>query len=74
MTDNETTRRLLQVGGLLLMADGIRGMVMPRSRSLLWYAGPELAKAASEELADHPATARAVNAAKTVLGLMLITR
>jgi hypothetical protein len=36
--------------------------------------GPQLVKAATEELADHPNTARAVNAAKTALGVVLLTR
>lgn len=74
MTDNSTSRRLLQLGALLLIADGIFGIVMPRRRSLLWHAGPQLVKAATEELADHPRAARAVNAAKTALGVVLLTR
>ena len=74
MTENTTSRRLLQIGGLLLLVDGISGIVMPRRRSLVWHLGPQLAKAATEEIADHPKTARALNAAKAALGLMLITR
>jgi hypothetical protein len=74
MNENSTTRRLLQIGGLLLIADGIAGIVMPRRRSLLWHVGPQLVKAATEEIADHPRTARAVNAAKTALGVVLLTR
>ncbi len=74
MNENSTSRRLLQIGALLLIADGIAGIVMPRRRSLLWHAGPQLVKAATEEIADHPRTARAVNAAKTALGVVLLTR
>ena len=74
MIDKTNARRLIQVGALLLIADGILGMLMPRRRPLLWHLGPQLAKAATEELADHPSTARAVNAAKAALGLVLITR
>ena len=74
MNENSTSRRLLQIGGLLLIADGIAGIVMPRRRSLLWHMGPQLVKAATEEIADHPRTARAVNAAKTALGVVLLTR
>ena len=74
MNDNSTSRRLLQIGGLLLIADGIAGIVMPRRRSLLWHVGPQLVKAATEEIADHPRTARAVNATKTALGVVLLTR
>ncbi len=74
MNENSMSRRLLQIGGLLLIADGIAGIVMPRRRSLLWHVGPQLVKAATEEIADHPNTARAVNAAKTALGVVLLTR
>jgi hypothetical protein len=74
MNENSTGRRLLQIGALLLIADGIAGIVMPRRRSLLWHVGPQLVKAATEEIADHPRTARAVNAAKTALGVVLLTR
>ncbi len=74
MNENSTSRRLLQIGALLLIADGIAGIVMPRRRSLLWHVGPQLVKAATEEIADHPRTARAVNAAKTALGVVLLTR
>ena len=74
MTDNSTSRRLIQLGALLLIADGVSGIVMPRRRSLLWYLGPQLAKAASEELADYPSTARLVNAAKAAVGVALLTR
>lgn len=74
MNENSTGRRLLQIGGLLLIADGIAGIVMPRRRSLFWHVGPQLVKAATEEIADHPRTARAVNAAKTALGVVLLTR
>ena len=74
MNENSTGRRLLQIGALLLIADGIAGIVMPRRRSLLWHVGPQLVKAATEEIAAHPRTARAVNAAKTALGVVLLTR
>ena len=74
MTDNSTSRRLIQLGALLLIADGVSGIVMPRRRSLLWYLGPQIAKAASEELAEHPSTARIATAAKTALGGALLTR
>ena len=74
MNDNSTSRRLIQLGALLLIVDGITGIVMPRRRSLLWHVGPQLVKAATEEIADHPRTARAVNAAKTALGVLLLTR
>ena len=74
MTDHSTSRRLMQFGGLLLILDGIAGIVMPRRRSLAWHVGPQLVKAATEEIADHPKTARAINAGKVAVGVMLLSR
>jgi hypothetical protein len=73
MTDHSTSRRLIQLGALLLIADGISGIVMPRRRSLAWYVGPELVKAATEEIADRPATARLINAGKVAAGVALLS-
>jgi hypothetical protein len=74
MDDHSTSRRLIQLGALLLIVDGLSGIVMPRRRSLLWHAGPELVKAATEEIAAHPKTARAINAGKVALGVTLLSR
>lgn len=74
MTDHSTCRRLIQLGALFLIGDGLMGILMPRRRSLLWQVGPPLAKAVTEEIADHPRTARTVNLAKAAIGLVLITR
>ena len=74
MTDHSTSRRLMQIGALLLIADGIFGIVMPRRRSLAWHAGPQLVKAVTEEIGDHPNTARVINAGKVAVGVMLLSR
>ncbi len=71
MTDNLTARRLIQVGALFLIGDGIMGLIKPRWHSLLWHFGPQLAKAVTEELADHPKTARAVYLAEALAGVAL---
>ncbi len=68
------TRRVVQAGALLLIGDGIMGLIKPRWHSLLWHFGPEIARAATEELADHPTTARCVYAAEAALGLLIATR
>jgi len=65
------TKRLLELGGLILIGDGLMGLLFPRRHSLLWHVGPQLAKAVTEELADHPQTARAVYAAELALGFAL---
>jgi hypothetical protein len=65
------TKRLLELAGLVLIGDGLMGLLHPRRHSLLWHFGPELAKAATEELAEHRITARAVYAAELALGVVL---
>ncbi|MBA2623291.1 MAG: hypothetical protein H0U88_06670 [Chthoniobacterales bacterium] len=71
MTSQTTTRRLVQIGALFLIGDGVMGLLKPRWHSSLWNFGPELARAATEELAAHPKTARAVYLAEAVAGIAL---
>ena len=65
------TKRLLELADLILIGDGLMGLLRPRRHSLLWHFGPQLAKAATEEMADHPTTARAIYAAELALGIVL---
>jgi hypothetical protein len=65
------TKRLLELAGLILIGDGLMGLLRPRRHSLLWHCGPELAKAVTEELADHPKTSRAIYAAELAAGIAL---
>jgi len=71
MTSKSTTRLLLEAGGLFLIGNGVMGLLRPRRQSLLWYFGPELAQAVTEELADHPKLARSVCLAEVALGIAL---
>jgi hypothetical protein len=71
MTSKSTTRLLLEAGGLFLIGDGITGLVRPRRQSLLWHFGPELARAVTEELGDHPKLARSVYLTEVALGIAL---
>ena len=64
-------QRLLQLGGLVLIFDSLMSLVRPRRHSLLWHFGPQLAKAVTEELADHPRTSRAIHATKLAAGVAL---
>jgi hypothetical protein len=73
MKQDIITKQLLGLAGLILIGDGLMSLLRPRRHSLLWHLGPELAKAATEELADHPKTARAVYAAEVALGVALIS-
>ncbi len=71
MENEMITRRLVEAGALLLIADGLMGLIKPRWHGLLWHFGPQIVKAASEELADHPKTARSIYAAEAAVGLLL---
>ena len=54
MTNDSVGQRLLQVGALLLIGNGVMGLLRPRWHTLPWRAGPQLALAMTEELADNP--------------------
>ena len=71
MGKNLTVRRVVELGALFLIGDGIMGLIKPRWHSLLWHFGPELAKAMTEELAEHPKTARVVYAAEVAVGIAI---
>lgn len=71
MTNNLMVRRLIQLGALFLIGDGIMGLLKPRWHSLLRHFGPEIARAATEELAENPKTARAIYLAEAAIGVAL---
>ena len=74
MGSHSIARRIIQLGALVLIGDGVIGMIKPRRPSWLGSFGPELARAATEELAAHPRTARSIYLAETLLGLLLATK
>ncbi len=67
--NNLLGRRLVQLGALFLIGDGVMGLLKPRWHSLLWHFGPEVVRAATEELAEHPKTARSIYLAEAALGI-----
>jgi hypothetical protein len=71
MLNEVYNKRILELAGLILIGDGLMGLLRPRRHSLLWHCGPQLAKAVTEELADHPTTARSIYAAELALGIVL---
>jgi uncharacterized protein YjeT (DUF2065 family) len=73
MKQDLITKPLLGLAGLILIGDGLMSLLRPRRHSLLWHLGPELAKAATEELADHPKAARAIYGAEVALGVALVS-
>lgn len=71
MDNNLLVRRLIQLGALFLIGDGVMGLLKPGWHSRLWHFGPEIARAATEELADNPKTARAIYFAEAAIGVAL---
>lgn len=71
--NNLLGRRLVQLGALFLIGDGVMGLLKPRWHSLLWHFGPEVVRAATEELAEHPKTARSIYLAEAALGIAVAT-
>lgn len=71
MTNNLILRRIIQLGALVLVGDGVMGLIKPRWHSLLWHFGPQLARAATEELAEHPKTARTIYLAEAAVGIAI---
>ena len=69
MNNNLFARRVIQLGALFMIGDGIMGLLKPRWHSMLWHFGPQLARAATEELADNPKIARAVYLAEVAIGV-----
>ncbi len=74
MENNLIIRRLIDLGALFLIGDGIMGLLKPRWHSVLWSFGPQLVRAATEELADHPKVARSVYLAEAAIGVVLASR
>lgn len=71
MKNDLVKRRLIELGALLLIGEGIMGLIQPRRYSLLWHFGPRFLKAATEELAEHPIAARAIYALETAAGIAI---
>jgi hypothetical protein len=74
MTSDELTRRLVQLGGLFLIGNGLMGLLRPRWHALPWHYGPQLARAVTEEIADNPKTARGVYLAQAALGAFIVSQ
>ena len=74
MENNLAMRRVVELGALFLIGDGVMGLIKPGWHSLLWHFGPQLAKAVTEELAEYPKTARVVYLAELAAGIAMAAR
>ena len=67
-------KRILQLIALLMIGDGVTGLLKPRWHSLLWDVGPKPFQTAMEKLAENPAKSRVLYAAEIIVGAWLATR
>lgn len=64
-------RHLKEVLAIMLVGDGMIGLVAPRRHSLLWKFGPESHKRIMTDFAKRPALVRLLSAASVGVGLWL---
>jgi hypothetical protein len=69
-----TTRRLSESAGMLMIGDGVLGMMHPRDHCLLWRGGPDWWRSTIDWFAQHPRATRGVAAAEIVAGMWLARR
>jgi hypothetical protein len=69
-----TARRLSESAGMLMIGDGVLGMMYPREHCLLWRGGPSWWRSAIDWFATHPSATRGIAAAEVAAGLWLARR
>lgn len=67
-------QRLTELAGLLLVGDGVVGMLQPERHTRLWQSGPRPYRATMELFVRHPGLTRAIAVAETAAGLWLASR
>lgn len=68
---NRTNRRLSESAGMLMIGDGVLGLLYPRQHCLLWRGGPQWWRDGIDWFAAHPQATRAFAAGELVAGLWL---
>lgn len=69
-----TANRLVELGAMVVIGDGMIGLVAPRRHSLLWRFGPESYRQLMESFAERPALVRGLAASEVGAGLWLASR
>jgi hypothetical protein len=68
------TRRLLELGAMLAIVDGVVALIAPQRHSLLWRFGPEGYKRTVEGFAQCPNLVRVLAAAEIGGGMWLVLK
>ena len=69
-----TTRRVNESAGMLLVGDGVLGLMYPRDHCMLWHGGPAWWRSSIEWFAAHPQVTRAFAGVELATGLWLARR
>jgi hypothetical protein len=71
---DKTSRRLTESAGMLLIGDGVLGLIYPREHCLLWRGRPLWWRTSIAWFSAHPRITRACAAAELAGGLWLARR
>ncbi len=69
-----TQKRILELLALLMIGDGVAGIIKPSWHSLLWNMGPQSFRSLMQNFAGHPKEARLFYGAELALGTWLAMR
>ena len=69
-----TTKRLGESAGMLMIGDGVLGVIHPREHCLLWRGGPGWWRSTIDWFTMHPGTTRSFAAVEIAAGLWLARR
>ena len=68
-------RRILDVLAVIFVGDGLLWVVAPRSRGLIWHAGPKYAKRFVERVTlERPHEGRLIGALQVAIGVWMARR
>ena len=74
MTTEITTDRISEWAGMLMIGDGVLGLLRPSRHCLLWRGGPQWWVRSVDWFAQHPDITRAAAVAEIGAGLWLAAR
>lgn len=73
-TNCTVTKRALEVLGLMMIGEGVIGLLHPRRYSLFWKIGPDWMRNSMDTLAEHREMTRLLCVGEIVAGLWLSLR
>jgi hypothetical protein len=74
MNKNIVGKRIKELVGIILIGDGVVGLVDPERHARLWRRGPEGYQKVMGELVRRPGATQLLSAAEIALGIWLAAR